>query len=247
LPSLSLEPAPIRVGGIAIIALLTLIARRTWEDKSFYLSSHSPASAACLREWRTARVESGVRLFQWSGGAPPFLLGEPLELRHLSVFGSRRIYLLQGDAAAGRVNVETPDLPAFLSRDGRTPGDPNDSHRLDLVIAPGASVAWRVDLPPKLKSARFLTRVRAAPGDPKLGRGARVSVTAERSTVVLDERTFLPRETAQPLSVDLSSLAGKHVTLRLATEETQEDGTPLVFEVPRVLLTLDPGLNRRTP
>jgi hypothetical protein len=235
---LALEPAPIRVGGIAIIALLTLIAQRTWEDKSFYLSSRSPASAACLREWRTAPVECGVRLFQWSGSAPPYWLGEPLEQRHLSVFGSRRIYLLQGDAAVGRVAVETRHFPAFLSRDDRTPGDPNDFHRLDLVLAPGAAVTWRVDLPTNLESAPFLTRVRAAPDDPQLGRGAHVSVTAEGSQVVLDARAFLPRETTRLLSLDLSQLAGRSVTLRLAAEESQEGATPLILEAPKIELRI---------
>jgi hypothetical protein len=243
---LAITPIAFRDGGIAVIALLALIVQRTWEDKSFYLPSRSPASAACLREWRTAPLGCEVRLFQWSGGAPPYLLGEPLEHRHLSVFGSRRIYLLQGDAAVGRVNVETPNRPAFLSRDGRTPGDPNDFHRLDLVISPGAAVTWRVDLPPNLKSARFQTRVHAAAGDPQLGRGARVSVTAEGSPVVLEERMFLPREMGRSLSIDLSSLAGRHVTLRLAVEETHEGETPLIFEAPRVLMTI-PGRERHVP
>jgi hypothetical protein len=35
--------------------------------------------------------------------------------------------------------------------------------------------------------------------------------------------------------------------LRLAAEETQEGATPLVFEAPRVLMTLDPGQNRHAP
>jgi hypothetical protein len=165
----------------------------------------------------------------------------------LSVFGSRRIYLLQGDAAVGRVTIETPNLPVFFSRNDRTPADPNDFHRLDLVLAPGAYVTWRVDLPPNLKSARFLTRVRLAAGDPTLGRGARFSITAEGSPIVLDERAFLPRETARLLSADLSSFAGKRATLRLATEQTQESATPLVLEAPRVLMTLGPVRERHAP
>jgi hypothetical protein len=97
-------------------------------------------------------------------------------------------------------------------------------------------VSWRIDLPPGTRRATFSTVVRAAPGDTQLGRGARISVTAEGSSVVLEERAFLPRETARPLSVDLSSLAGKRVTLRLAAEETHEGATPLVFEAPKIEL-----------
>jgi hypothetical protein len=238
---LAAAPAPFRTGGILLVALLALSVQLTWEDKSFYLPSRAPTSAACLRKWRTAPAGCRERLFQWGGPdiGEPAALGELLERHRLSVFGPRRTYLLQGDVAVGRVAVESLNLPAFLSRDGVTPADPKDFHRLDLVLAPSASMTWRVDLPPGTRSAMFSTVVRAAPGDAQLGRGARVSVTAGGLPVLLEERAFLPREEARPLSVDLSSLAGKRITLRLFAEETHEGETPLVFEAPKIELRVD--------
>jgi hypothetical protein len=238
---LAAAPAPFRTGGILLVALLALSVQLTWEDKSFYLPSRAPTSAACLREWRTAPAGCRERLFQWGGPdiGEPAALGELLERHRLSVFGPRRTYLLQGDVAVGRVAVESLNLPAFLSRDGVTPADPKDFHRLDLVLAPSASMTWRVDLPPGTRSAMFSTVVRAAPGDAQLGRGACVSVTAGGLPVLLEERAFLPREEARPLSVDLSSLAGKRITLRLFAEETHEGETPLVFEAPKIELRVD--------
>ena len=85
------------------------------------------------------------------------------------------------------------------------------------------------------------------PGDETLARGASVSVTAEGSPASLEERAFLPRETARPLSIDLSSLAGKTITLRLSAEETHEGATPLVFEAPRVIVTAEAGQNPDAP
>ncbi|MFI5198067.1 MAG: hypothetical protein ACHQJD_05570 [Thermoanaerobaculia bacterium] len=233
---LASAPRGFAAAGFATIAAGLLYSNRTWEDKSFYLPSRAPASAACLREWRMAPPGCHDLVFQWGDGfhGDYEILASPLDRAGLSVFGPRRTYLLQGDIAVGRVSVETSTRAAFFSHDGRTPADPKDFHRLDAVLAPGAAVTWRVDLPPNLKSARFLTRVRAAPGDPTLERGARISATAEDSPVVLEERAFLPRETARPLSVDLSSLSGRRVTLRLTGEETQEGATPLIFEAPRV-------------
>ena len=238
---LAAAPRRLAAVGFATIAAGLLYSNRTWEDKSLYLPSRAPVSAACLREWRTAPPGCHDLLFQWGKGDPGEfeVLASPLERAGLSVFGPRRTYLLQGDVAVGRVAVETPNRPAFLSRDGVTPADPKDFHRLDFVLAPGSTVTWRVNLPPNLKSAQFLTRVHAAPGDEMLARGARVSVTAEGSSVTLDKRAFVPRETARPLSVDLSSLAGKRVTLRLAAEETPEGATPLVFEAPKIELRVD--------
>ncbi len=197
---LAAAPAPFRAGGILVVALLTLAVQRTWEDKSFYLPSRAPVSAACLREWKTAPTACRDYVFQW-GNPPPSIeraleraagvekagelswLGLNVERWSLSVFGPRRTYLLQGDIPLGRVRFEPESAPSFFSNDGRTPADPRDFHRLDLVLAPGATVSWRVDLPPGTRRAAFSTVVRAAPGDPQLGRGARVSVTAEGSPV----------------------------------------------------------------
>jgi hypothetical protein len=234
---LAAAPRRLAAVGFATIAAGLLYSNRTWEDKSFYLPSRAPASAACLREWRTAPPGCHDLVFQWGNGYPGDfeILAGSLERASLSVFGPHRTYLLQGDVTVGRMAIETPSLRAFLSRDGRTPADPNDFHRLDLVLSPGGTVSWRVDLPSGTRRATFSTVIRAAPGDPMFGRGARVSVTAE-GLVFLEERAFLPRETARPLSIDLLALAGKRITLRLAAEETHEGETPLIFEAPKIEL-----------
>ena len=231
---LALSPIPFRGAGIAAIAVLALIVQRTWEDKSLYLWSRSPASAACLREWRSAPRECGERLFQWKGGAPPAWLGAPLDGHHLSVFGRHRTYLLQGDVPLGRVRLEPESAPPFFSADGRTPRDLYDFRRLDLVLAPGGAASWRVDLPPGTRRATFSTVIREAPGAPQVARGARVSVTAAGSTDFSEARALLPHGAAQPLSIDLSPLAGKRITLRLSADDTHEGGTPLVFEAPKI-------------
>lgn len=229
----ALTPDPVREAGVAGVAFLSLIPQRTWEDKSFYLPSRSPASAACLREWRTAPPECGALLIQWIGGGDPAWLGEPLERKHLSVFGPRRTYLLQGDVAVRRVAMEASNERAFLSRDDRAPADANGFRRLDLVLAAGAAVTWRIDLPPNLKSARFLTRVRAAPGDEMLARGARVDVVGGTAGA----RVFVPAKSRQTLSLDLRPYAGRSVTLRVLSEEAKST-VPLLFEAPRVELEI---------
>jgi hypothetical protein len=244
---LAAAPRPLSIIGYATIAAGLLFSNRTWEDKQFYLPSRAPASAACLREWRTHAVACHDRLFQWGGLnlGEAAVLGEPLERLHLSVFSSRRTYLLQGDLAVGRVGIENPKATAFLSRDGRTPGDPNDFRRLDLVLGPDAAVTWRVDVPPNLKSARFETRVRASRDDASLARGARVT-TVGGSVEPVEARVLVPAGSDEPLALDLGAFAGKTVTLRLTAEEA-EGGRPMIFEAPRVELSLESGQNRRAP
>jgi hypothetical protein len=229
-------PPHVRAGGVVAVAALTLAVQGTWEDKSFYLPSRAPVSASCLREWRTAPPGCHARVFQWGDEGQPnelALLGEPLEQRRLSVFGPRRTYLLQGDVPLERVRLEPPAARSFFSADGRTPGDVGDFQRLDLVVAPGTAVTWRVDLPPALNSARFVTRVRAGAGDPMLARGARVAVAGTTD----EERALVPAGNRVPLSLDLRAYAGRTVTLRIQTEEARL-GAPLVFEAPRIELRL---------
>ena len=241
---LASAPRPLAMAGFATIVAGLLFSNRTWEDKSFYLPSRAPASAACLREWRTSAVACHDRLFQWGGTnlGEAVVLGEPLERLRLSVFSSRRTYLLQGDVAVGRVAIVTPTRQAFLSRDGRTSADPNDFKRLDLVLAPGAAVTWRVDVPRNVRVAEFRTGVRAAPGDVTLARGARISLDGKADGT----RVLVPAGGREALSVDLRASAGRTVTLRIQAEEAT-GGSPLVFETPRVELTLDPGQNPRIP
>jgi hypothetical protein len=93
-----------------------------------------------------------------------------------------------------------------------------------------------------LKIARFLTRVRAAADDAMLARGAHVSLAGDAGGA----RVLVPAGGREPLSLDLRAYAGRTVTLRVHAEEAS-GGTPLVFEAPRVALTLDPGQNPRTP
>ena len=239
---LAAAPAPLRAGGILVIAVLALRVQFTWEDKSFYLPSRSPASAACLREWRTAPAACHALVFQWGeegNEGELALLGQALERHRLSVFGPRRTYLLQGDVSLGRVRLEPESAPSFFSDDGTTRADVDDFRRLDFVLAPGTGVAWRVDLPPGARIATFSSVVRTVPGESHSGRAAHVSVTSEESPVRLDGRAFLSPEKGAPLSLDLSPLAGKRITLRLAAEETPDVATPLVFEAPKIELRLD--------
>ena len=230
---LAAAPRRLAAAGAATIAAGLLFSNRTWEDKSFYLASRAPASAACLREWRTAPPGCHDLVFQWGSGFPAdfVTLAGWLERAGLSVFGPRRTYLLQGDLAIGRVAVETPRLAVFFSRDDVKPADPKDFHRLDAVFAPGAAVTWRIDLPPKLRSAEFRTRVHAAPGDVSLARGASVAIVGEGG----EARILVPAGGRKSLSMNLNAFAGRGLTLRIAAEEAT-GGAPLVFEAPRVEL-----------
>jgi hypothetical protein len=239
---LAAAPAPIRAGGILVVALLTLRVQRTWEDKSFYLPSRAPVSASCLREWRTAPPACHARVFQWGDEGrlgELAVLGDPLERYHFSVFGASRTYLLQGDVPLGRVRLDPTSAPSFFSRDGKTPGNIDDFHRLDLVLSPGSTVTWSVDLPPDTRTARFRTVVRTDADESFSARGAAVSASAGPDGPTIASRVFLPRGEKRALVLDLFPLAGRTVKVSLGAEETQTPGAPLLWEAPRIELALE--------
>ena len=237
-------PRTLRSAGFATILLGFLFSNRTWEDKSFYLASRAPVSAACLREWRTAPPECHHAVFQWGDeGRLGELarLAEPLERHGLSVFGPRRTYLLQGDIGRGRVGLEPMSSTSFFSRDGVVPADPNDFHRLDLVLAPGATATWRVDVPANIRLARFASAVRAQPNGLHAGRYARFTVVSK--DVHLQEHVFLEKGARRSVSLDLARFAGQSIRLEIHSEDAKAPAAPLLFEAPRIEMQVAAGGN----
>jgi hypothetical protein len=80
----------------------------SYEDKSFYLASRSPVSAACLRHYRVAPTYCEQYVFQWQPGRYPgslATLARPLERNGLSVFAPRQQWTLQGEFVLPTVRV----------------------------------------------------------------------------------------------------------------------------------------------
>ncbi len=151
--------------GLAIIGLLGVIglyawSNRTFEDKSFYLNSRSPSSAACLANYATAPTDCEERVFQWGIGHPTYLseMGSILERWQWSVFALPREKTLQGDFALGKVALS--DLQGDFRVNWRLPNsdieaDWYDYHHLDVILASGERLAWRVQLPAGLTEAQL--------------------------------------------------------------------------------------------
>src|SRR5215471_4566131 len=94
------------VAAVASIAVLYVATNRTRADKSFYVQSRSPVSAACLRNYRTAPTYCECSLARWLPGNPRYveMLARPLEENHLSVFAPQQEWSLQGDSILGSVD-----------------------------------------------------------------------------------------------------------------------------------------------
>jgi Dolichyl-phosphate-mannose-protein mannosyltransferase len=150
----------------------------------------------------------------------------------------RSTLLLQGAIPLGRVALVPASAPSFFSRDGKTPGDIEDSHRLDLVLSPGATVTWRVDVPPGTSLAMFRSVIRTVPGESLSARRAFVSASAGSDGPTIASHQYLPRGEERELVLDLSRFAGRTVKLSLGAEEAEMVGTPLLWEAPRIELNV---------
>ena len=182
-------------------------------------SQQTPVYAGMWRTW-----DENVRLALLVGPRGTYLL--------------QRTYLLQGDVPLGRVRLDPASAPSFFSRDGKIPGNIEDSRRLDLVLSPGATVTWRVDVPPGTRTARFRTVVRTNPDESFNARGAAVSASAGPDVPTIASRVFLPRGEKRELALDLSRFAGRTVELSLGSDVTQTPGAPLLWEAPRIELNV---------
>jgi hypothetical protein len=105
------------IAAIASIAVLYLATNRTRADKSFYVQSRSPVSAACLRNYRTAPTYCECSLARWLPGNPRYLemLGKPLEENHLSVFAPRRSGRCKETRFSAMSNTTRPSDPRIYT------------------------------------------------------------------------------------------------------------------------------------
>lgn len=211
---------------VVVLALLYAGTNRTFADKSFYLASRSPASAACLRNYLSAPTTCEGLVFQWNLGTPAnlALLGEPLARQRLSVLAQAQEWTLQGDMALGRVQWRpggTAGLTAWAQGANDRPAHWTEAAHLNVLVSAGQSLRWQFDLPAGLGSAVFRAAVSPSAG-------SACSTVADETYLsigVEDQRggaqSLLPpvhlcrSRGWQPVSVDLSAYAGQRVTLVL--------------------------------
>ena len=237
--------------GLFGMTLLYLITNHTYEDKSFYLASRSPTSAACLRNYQIAPTYCEGFIFQWGVGNPSFLpqMASILDKYHWSVLGPHQEWTLQGDYILGNVSlisstgldeirwvVGSLDEPSFWT----------DFHHLNLLLSPGQSIYWLIDLPQNLNNAQFqmglsLTE-KATCNEQNLSISFESPSDSKKS--IFQQKALCNFVNESSISENLLAYAGKSMVIRITNDNNPIDGKAVRLHYPRVLLDENPPVKQ---
>jgi hypothetical protein len=231
---------PVMVG---IILALWARSNRTWSDKSFFLRTRAPVSAATLRNYRTAPTYGEGTLVTWPMWNPSFVpkLARPLEQYHLSVFSPHQEWTLQGDSILDTVEYHQPPGQGqiFWSQDSSPRKASCFSYRhLNVVVGSETWVSWKVTLPATLERADFTSAVSivdSAPGDGSLNYVdfmVYVRSPGEAEKEVLFRRLEGVGRGWQGFVVPLSEYKGQTITLRLTSNSVGVAGDWGMYRYP---------------
>ena len=123
----------------------------TWQDKVASLRHQGPASAACLRHYRSApQADCEELLFRWKPFENFREMAAALERHGLALFGRRQELSLQGEMVLGRIDASG----LRWLKDGHEEAY-TDFRRLVLEVPPGGKLEWPVELPEGLHRAEL--------------------------------------------------------------------------------------------
>ncbi len=210
---------------LGIMGAIFLYSNHSFADKSFYLFSRSPVSAACLRGYQTAPTYCEGLVFQWKIGSYVNLTGlaEVLKENNWSIFGPHEEWTLQGDYILGNVKISTDQvrsIPQWVYGSDDEPARWDDYRHLNLLLKQDQSAEWQVDLPSDLNSAALEMGLSLV--DPALCTDQQVRVIVEDKSG--DQQTLYQNDQLCKLKgvanihLDLQPLAGHSITLKFKTQ-----------------------------
>jgi hypothetical protein len=237
-------------GLVTLVAIVFLYAGSnvSYEDKVFHLFSRSPASAACLRNYRTAPTYCEGHLFQWGVGQSGIvsLMGEVLERHNLSVFSPRQRWTLQGDFVLDAVRVtKTPGIPDTFWSTGVTASPVSWAHyqHLNLFLHAPNAVEWTVTLPPNTKHATFHSAVAMGQLASAEGITFEVAILPARGNRELAFSHYVAAtQRWQPFQLSLDRYAGSTITIAIVSHSEDSTGGWGVYRHPYIQVVLHPDL-----
>jgi hypothetical protein len=231
---------------LIVFALFYLATNLTYRDKSFYLISRSPASAACIRNYQWAPTYCERRVFQWTVNRVYLAdFSWPLQRHQLSVFTPHQRWTMQGDVILGK--VYSPEAPNTLGVDWYdglpgTQASYTDYRHLNLLVSPSHSAAWTVTLPENLASAEFVSSIGigrgSQPGEPMTFE-VFVSLQGQSEQLVFSRVMDASDSGWSKFNFSLLPFQEEEITLRLAVSG-KIGALETMYRFPYIDLTIQP-------
>jgi len=226
-----LEMVIARVWSVATVCTIFLLygtSNFTYADKTVFLRTRSPASAACLRNYRNAPTYCEETLVVWPLGKTGYLpmLAEPLEHHHLSVFAPHQEWALQGDFILDSVRIdEKPGIPDIVwSADlTATPVSWRDYRHLNLFLHTPNSISWTISLPANLERADFHSAIAISqsvpvyPGADGVQFEVHIKPESGQDELAFSQHAAADQHVWRAFAIPLSAYAGQTITIRLTT------------------------------
>jgi hypothetical protein len=215
-----------------VITIAYALTNLTYEDKSFYLDSRRPVSAACLRHYINAPTYCEGFLFQWGIGHPDYLykLAQPLEKYQLSVFRPIQEWSMQGESIFETVYAQknNVNLPVKWVDDAGQNSSWLAKEKLNLKLQSDEEVRWEINLPEDASKILFKTAIKVDAIKAK-DQAVTVNISIQPGLQTSRITVFVQRVTSNsanwlPISIDISGLKGERVTLFLESGSILQNG-----------------------
>ena len=229
--------------GLATIIILFLRSNLSYADKLFYIASRSPTSAACLRNYSTAPTYCEGYIFQWGVGNPSYVpeMGTILDKYNWSVLGPRQEWTLQGDYILGNVSLVSQtvqDKIRWVLPGSDEPSYWSDYHHLNVLLNPGQSILWQIDLPPNLTSAKFNTGLSLLHQTTcqEQNVSIRLESPSDSPKMVFQQKGLCQFSNEVQVNENLFAFSGERVVIRITNESDSGEGKAIRLHYPRILI-----------
>ncbi len=222
----------------------------SYQDKTFYLASRRPVSAACLRNYEWAPTYCERYIFQWSVNRV-FVddFARPLQDQNLNIFARNQRWSMQGDVVLG--NVYSPEAPYTMGVkwvDGLSeiPVSYTSYKRLNLAISPQNTAVWEVNLPENLQYAELVSAINFGQDEIENFKGGNATFEIYVSVIGQSEQRIYSRvlETSQRnwenIRLPLTLYKGEEIILRFAVS-SEFSRLLTLFQYPNIKLIIQPG------
>ncbi|MBK9281070.1 MAG: hypothetical protein IPM93_23165 [Candidatus Obscuribacter sp.] len=231
----SIWPAIVSISAIGFFSYFYLATNRSYADKDWFRSLHSPSAESNLRSflWApTYAASSFDNLIEY------WQFGRNVSLHNLSCFNLHQVWLMQGDFSLPTVvtgrRYGTEGVHWLRRKGSSSPTEYTVPEHLTVSVPSGAYFSWLLDFPKGLKSATALLDV-CSKESAVAGRKLVIRILSENNQVLSGPISIVPTTQSRLYRLPLTQFAGRSIKFLVDNPTPIEmRQSPILITVPRV-------------